>query len=269
VRVRIWCKYRDKPQPPHLTPKTEVMTIERQNLDPDSELVLHGDDMSLAEREANLGRMAGQDRLRALALGVVSELPLIGGPLAHTLENEIPSNRERRTQAFLERLAGVVDAHEERLATLERPSEGFADVFEAVLLNVPDTPEPEKLQAYAAIVVNSIHAGDGLAEERLMFVDLVERSRAIHLRMLSAMAWTQGVVEGPAGWEAPTSRLVVLKTAVTGYDEEILVLAWNDLVGWGLLSGAALNATVGAPAARNLRSVITPLGLRFLDFITA
>src|SRR5262249_16887221 len=103
-------------------------------------------------------------------------------------------------------------------------------------------------------------------EERLFFLDVLGRSRTLHLELL---AGALRVTEPPESFYMGSPRPTLLQQ-VPGVDPNLAGLAWNDLSRWGFVGNdwSGLGA-VGTRDAGNLSQYVTPLGRRFVGFVTA
>ena len=219
---------------------------------------------SLVEEAADLHNMPGQDRLRAVALGVAASFPVIGGVLSEVLGNEVGAARDRRLldvldkmAAAIEKLSAVLDAH---LA-----DDTFTETVEIAMEEAVRASEEAKRAAYAAIIVNSLTPGRPNEEERLFFLDVVVRSRTLHLHLLQVVL---GVTEVPEGFYMGSAKSVLLPR-LPGVDANLVGLAWNDLSRWGFLNPdwGGVGAT-GTNQVSILNNYVTPLGRRFVGFVT-
>jgi len=218
----------------------------------------------LSARAVELRAAAGQDRLRALALGILGGIPAIGNVLSNVIAVEIPAARERRLGELLLRLAAHIqaldDAAREAAST---PPPDYAAIFEEVLEDAIHTSEAEKREAYAAILVNAmVQRGD--EEERLLFVDLLRGCRPIHVRMLGVLS------EDPGNRQHRLESWHALREVLPEYSVELIRLAWMNLYDWGLLNLPVTDLDGITRLAITLFATDrrTPLGRRFVLFIT-
>jgi hypothetical protein len=221
--------------------------------------------VSLVAQAAELRRMPGQDRLRAVALGVVSAFPVIGPVLAEVLGNEVQAARERRLEDLLERIAEDIEEMRQDLDA-HLADDTFTETVEAAVEAAMRSSEARRRSAYAALIVNSLTPSRPSEEERLFFLDMVGRSRTLHLRVL--MVANQTTV-APEGFYAG-SPISVLMPRLPGVDRDLVRLAWNDLWAWGMVNSdwSAMNATMTREGAGNVSARLTDVGRRFLRFVT-
>jgi hypothetical protein len=101
--------------------------------------------------------------------------------------------------------------------------------------------------------------------ERLFFLDVVGRARTLHLSLLAAAL---RVTEVPESFYMGSVRPMLLEQ-LPEVDRDLAGLAWNDLERWGFVgtSWSGL-ATVVTRDAAVLADRVTPLGRRFVGFVT-
>jgi len=221
---------------------------------------------ALTERAMEVRAIAGQDRLRAMALGILGGIPAIGGVLTNVIAVEIPAAREQRLGELLYRLAAHIEALDNAAkAAAETPPPDYPAILEAVLEDAIRTSEAEKREAYAAILVNALVQG-GDEEERLLFVDLLRGCRPIHVRMVGVLSEDPGI-EGARCRLEPWSTL---HERLPEYSDELIRLAWANLYDWGLLNTPATYLGGTTPQVMNVFAADrrTPVGIRFVRFIS-
>ena len=125
--------------------------------------------------------------------------------------------------------------------------------------------EEAKRAAYGAIIVNSLTPARPSEEERLLFLDVLGRSRTLHLNALQVALSITEVAEGFYMGSAKS----VLVPRLPGVDADLIGLAWNDLARWGFVNPdwGGLGAT-GTQQVSILSNYVTPLGRRFVGFVT-
>lgn len=217
---------------------------------------------SHSDRVLAIGQTQGVDRLRGYALGVVGSFPVIGDVLQAAIDVHIPAARERRLDDFLSRLAIAVDELEATRQEVQQVPQDYADIVEIVLEDVIRTSEEEKRQAYAYVLVNALEPAND-EEKRLMFLDLLRRSRTVHIRILA-------VLMDPAT-ERRSHLLQTVMERLPGYETETVRVAWADLLSWGLIA-VRVELLQDSSVFRQMEQVSRALsvaGWEFLQFIAA
>jgi hypothetical protein len=222
------------------------------------------DPRSLVEQAADLRNMPGQDRLRAVALGIVATFPGIGNVLAEVLGNVVGAARERRLLDLLDKMAADVQRLRDDLDA-HLADDTFTETVETALEEAVRASEDAKRAAYAAIVVNSLTPARPSEEERLFFLDVVGRSRTLHLNLLQVLLSVSEVADGFYMGSAKS----VLLPRLPGVDADLVGLAWNDLSRWGFVNPdwGGIGA-MGTQQVSILNNYVTPLGRRFVGFVT-
>jgi hypothetical protein len=222
------------------------------------------DPRSLVEQAADLRPTPGQDRMRAVALGIVATFPGIGDVLSNVLANEVGAARERRLHDLLDKMAADIDRLRADLDD-HLADDTFTETVETAIEEAMRASEEAKRAAYAAIVVNSLTPARPSEEERLFFLDVVGRSRTLHLNLLQVLLSVTEVAEGFYMGSAKS----VLLPRLPGVDPDLVGLAWNDLSRWGFLNPdwGGIGA-MGTQQVSILNNYVTPLGRRFSGFVT-
>lgn len=216
-------------------------------------------------------KKTGGDVTHAVVKVAASAVPLVGNPLAE-LVGLIQTPLEKRRNEWLQDLADGVARLEEQ-GQLARESlsenEAFIDAVARGVQAAVRTGQADKRTALRNATLNS--ALDQLPDdaERQMFLDLVDRFTAWHLRILKAF-------QHPRLW-AETHN-VRYQPTVTSNGEDFIKAAfpelanreaffrraWTDLSQTGLVGGN-IDAVASAHAWEDPRT--TEIGNRFLAFI--
>ena len=224
-------------------------------------------DVTLSEEVRYLQQQTTADAVRAVGLGVFAMVPIVGPMLAATAAEVVTSRREERMRDVASKLAEAVDVLGIKVDSLEgRVPDDYVDIFETVIENAVRTGEEEKRAAYAAILANALRETEATDEERMLFVDLLDRCRPLHIRLLGLLADpepTQGAEISMMGG----SLLPIVKARLPEYSDDMIRLAWGDLSGWGLVNTDA--SSLGAMMSRpSLAGRLTDVGRSFVAFIT-
>jgi len=232
----------------------------------------------LASRASDRGPLPSQtkgDTVQAIVRVGLSIVPP-GAAVAELINLVIQPALNRRRDAWLNDLAADVEKLKERpdAPTLEQLSQN--DVFVTVMLNASAaamrTHQTEKLEALRAAVINAALPMPPGEQEQLMFVQLIDDLTPMHLQILRFM-------RDPAGWfeqhKIPKPEVTVgmwpliLVSAFPSFagDAEVFSQVMSELVPLGL-AGYRMVA-VEMSQQQLLEKLTTPLGDRFLDFITA
>lgn len=182
---------------------------------------------------------------------------------------------DRRRDAWLQRLADGFQELKGRLDAAEfealRHNELFVTVVFSATQAATRTHQPEKLEALRAAVINSALPMAPDEHTQLMFIRFVDELTALHLRILS-------YGRDPAGWLARNN--IERPNIIAGARSAILEAGLPELQGRGDVYGLAMNdlnarGLIGVPISGMVSQyalydkLTSPLGDRFLDFITA
>lgn len=217
---------------------------------------------SLQDAARELDGASPRDTNLAAAGALAQVIPGAGGFIAELISN-IPRDRQRRQQEFLEELARQLDEVRDRLDEEFVRSEEFAALTEEVIEKANRRREMDKRTYYAALLANTVTPARPSADERWRMLDVLERLRPEHLRLLSVAATT---TDG-----APADMYTggvddVLRNVMPGVDLDAVHMAWGDLADLSILQ-AFPSGTMSRVGASNLAVRLTEFGRRFHAFI--
>jgi hypothetical protein len=214
------------------------------------------------------------DVVQAIARGAASAVPVIGGPVAELLGLVLQPALERRREEWFRELAGALDELRQRLDDFDPRELADNEVFITAVISASNaalrTHEEEKLTALRNAVVSSALAVDLDEHVQLMFIRFVDELTSLHLRLLTYL-------RDPTGWferfqiDKPNimmgGRTSILEAAMPDLadDPSIYMHAAGELATRGLIE----NSLSGMVSEQGLYTPLaTPLGSRFLDYIT-
>lgn len=212
---------------------------------------------------------------QALVKAAVSVVPVAGGPLAELVGLVLQPAIGRRRDVWLGQLETAIEELQKRpdAPSIEELSNN--EVFVSVVLNATQaalrTHQTEKLEALRAAVMNSALPMAPDEHTQLMFVRFIDELMPLHLRILS-------YGRDPAGWLARNN--IEKPNIYMGPRSAVLEVALPELQGRSDVYSRAMNdpdtrGMIGVPVSgmvsqQSLHDKLTsPLGDRFLDFITA
>ena len=215
-----------------------------------------------------------KDKMRTVAQGAVSDVPMVGGTVAALLEVCITPGVESRTALFLESVAERIDdlESEGKLNPDDlKDDPAFLDAVVQATRAAQATADRAKLDSLRDAVLN-VAAGDAPGDDqRAMFMEYVDRFTGLHLRVLRILQ-DPGTALTRAGKAPPMmvgSVFGILKDAM-GFQapEDLLRQVARDLHAYGLTSidGEGLNTTMSGGGTVSRRT--TPRGDAFLRFVT-
>jgi hypothetical protein len=220
---------------------------------------------------------SGGDIAREVARAVVSLVPAVGGPLQVLFENFFTSPIERRKEAWLQQLAGVLKEVESRLADLTPEKLAQNETFVTVAMQASQIAlrnhQHAKLDALRNAVLNAALPNAPLEDEQMIFLRLIDQLSPWHLRVLSVLdepvRWMERHGVANPGWGIGGTSAVLehclpdLRGQRDTYDPIV-----RDLQSEGVLDqGQFLHVTMTGDD--RVASRTTERGKRFIRFITS
>lgn len=211
------------------------------------------------------------DIARGLARAALSSVPVAGGPAAELLDLVVTPALHMRYDRWLRRMAESVDemrAHGLDVRTL-KDNEALITAILNATAAAARTHEEDKLEALRNAITNAALGMEADDHVQMMFIRFVDELQGLHLRMLALFRDPAAFLD-QHGIGRPTrsgSRTLLIDAAipeVAGH-QEIYTLAANDLTSRGLMNGAITGMVSDAGM---WQAITTPLGNRFLDFIS-
>lgn len=219
----------------------------------------------------------GGDIAREIGKAIVSAVPTAGGPLQVLFENVFASPIEKRKQAWLEQLAGVVSEVQERVKDLTPEKLASSEAFVTVAMQASQMAirnhQQAKLEALRNAVLNSALPNPPQEDEQMIFLRLIDQLTPWHLRVLSLLnnpiEWMERNKVAYPGWGMGGVATVIehclpdLRGQRETYDQIV-----RDLQAEGLLDqGQYVHVTMTGHGMVESRT--TDRGKRFSKFITA
>ena len=137
------------------------------------------------------------DVAREVGRAAVSLVPAVGGPLQVAFENLFSPPLERRKDAWLQQLAGVVKEVEDRVAELTpeklRENEAFVTVVMQASQIALRSHQQAKLEALRNAVLNAALPNPPGEDEQMIFLRLIDQLTPWHLSLLS-------LLDNPVQW---------------------------------------------------------------------
>ena len=218
--------------------------------------------MSERGRSVEVGDLRGHrvgDSVALVAEGIVSAIPLLGGPLA-VVVSEIRVARDKRIPEFLVSLQADLVGMGERLDEDFVGQDEFQRRVEQVLEQVVQARHTEKRDYYRRALAGTAAIGRPSDESWQLLVDALESVQPVHLRVLARLMdapVTPGADDGHR-WEevqAATPDLVTLAA----------LRVWDGLASLGILEGRSL---IADPVTETESTgIVTPFGRWFAEFL--
>jgi hypothetical protein len=204
---------------------------------------------------------------RALAIGALGSVPLIGPILSELVGTAWGSNRVDRMVRFAEELGRNVEQIQDRVDREFVKHREFEELAEDVLDRVVQRRNDRKGERFAAVVANSATFDRPDQRERDHFIDALDQLRPHQIELLRRLAAPDET------WNRDPSLVTVgqvaqdrLAHALRGLDYK--EYDWGELQRRGFVQPLSDNVILLKTAADH-RSVVTELGSRFLGFVSA
>lgn len=201
---------------------------------------------------------------RALVIGVVGSVPVIGPIIGALLDVYIPEQRARRTAEFVHELAAdldVLDAEVDREFVREDEFEG---VLEEALERVASRRTEGMRAYYAAAVANSTLPTRPEEQARFRMLDTLAQLRPNHMALLAKIA--RGGTPVAAGPDVLTvgqaAIAAVTRLAADVSDDVMADLAHLERLG---LTRSIPGASI--IVASNVTNLLTAHGRALVDFV--
>ena len=195
--------------------------------------------------------------------------PFCGG-IASLISDYIPSARFQRLEGFAQQIADDLLELSDRVNESYIQTDDFAYLFEKSFRGVAENPQPEKINAFRGILINSAVRDDYSEEEKEYFMNLVNTFSALHIRILRFMAYPKQYL---ADSGIPENRIVggfsdFFPVAIPGVSSSVIESAFGDLHQYGLINTdkTIFRTMTSGQGLHLLGNRVSNFGLRFIQF---
>jgi len=203
------------------------------------------------------------DNLRAEHLmnvftAILSEIPG-GSAISSLLKDYIPQKKEERMVELLHFMGQELIKHADQINEASMKTNHFAFMLENCMRGVAMSPQKEKIDAYRAILMNTI-LGSGLEiTEEEHFLSLVDRLSSVHIKVIQLLI--EASQNPPEGSPSIQNRLDHM-------DKDIIASALSELytLNFTNTEGNVMASFVNVPLDR-IGGRLNHLGKKFADFI--
>lgn len=216
------------------------------------------------------------DAAREVGRAIISAIPAAGGPLQVLFENIFTAPLEKRKQAWLEQLAGVVNELQEKVEGFTPDKLAENETFITVAIQASQIAvrnhQQEKLQALRNAVLNSALPNPPEEDQQIIFLMLVDRLTSWHLRVLALLNspenWMKRHGISNPGWDMGGVSAVIehcfpyLRGKQEFYDQLVRDIQTEGLV----TQGQFLHMTMTGNGMLGSRT--SGMGKQFLRFIS-
>ncbi len=198
---------------------------------------------------------------------VVELVPWIGGAVSNVLAGMSMNRKIGRIETCLKFLSErVEDVRSEKAENFVK-TEDFEDLLEQTLKKVADERNEEKRILYGRFLLNNIAMPEVDFEERSKMLRILEGLDPAHVELIKAFLQIPTPRDSRGHWGSSIIR--TLSSRLPNYSEERIIELVNDLEQLGLTADLAgsLKTLMTSDGAVDLRSRVTALGRRFVDFL--
>lgn len=224
-----------------------------------------------ALKEINKKASAGE-HLTNVFKAVLSGVPTIGGLFTSLINDYIPDRKMERLVDFAEVVVEDIKNIADRLDNDYVKSDEFAYVFEECFRKVSENYQYEKIQAYRAILINSLLNPDMAAERKELYIKIVNDLLPTHILLLRAFRNPLEFCNrsGVNPLKVVTSTYEIFKKFFPELNENEIKSYIHDMDTLGLTNGVVTKDkfTIGPTTVELLAGRLTPLGKSLINFIT-
>lgn len=222
------------------------------------------------------GKSSGREIVERAVEAGLNFVPGVGGALAVAFVTAVNWQLDRRREEWLAGLSEAVEDLRQRLgdADFETLAENprFVDAVMITTRVIDHTHQEEKLAALRNAVLNSLAPEAPDADTQAMFLSLVDRFTASHLRVLTLwndpVAWfeSRGLPGPPQAKAGAMTQVVEAALPEMQGRQDFYALVAADLNASGLLA-AELSGLLGTGAL--MRPLTNGIGQQFVEFISS
>lgn len=238
-------------------------------------------------RLKGLREKSSEEHLLALIKAAFELVPGVGGAISTLIDEYYPDRQWERLISFVEDLARRLRWIEHQVKAERIPTEEFGHLFFDTLRSAYRDYQQEKLEAYRAILLNTLIAPDFIPDESELFLSLVRELAVHHIQMLRVLYQPQESISEDIRFESQDGQYVmsirgVLHRVFAGAPEGFVDAIWTGLSARGLVHASSYEGTRKLSKSlppgkmvdftddvfRQLPGCLTPFGGRFVQFIT-
>ena len=195
--------------------------------------------------------------------------PFCGG-IASLISDYIPSARFQRLEEFAQQIADDLMELADRVYESYIQTDDFAFLFEKSFRGVAENPQPEKINAFRGILINSAVRDDYSEEEKEYFMTLVNTFSALHIRILRFMAYPKQYLSdsGISENQITGGFSDFFPVAIPGVNPLVIESAFGDLHQYGLINTdtTIFHTMTSEQGLHLLGSRMSDFGQRFIQF---
>jgi hypothetical protein len=205
----------------------------------------------------------------------LSAVPTVGGVFSSLMTDYIPNRRATRIIEFAEAVASDIVKISDRLNADYVKTDEFAYLFEQCFKGVSEDYQQEKIDAYRAILLNSMLHPEMPQERNQLYLKIVNDLLPIHIHLLRAFydpnGYARAVGIQTQSYSMTTSLSQLLRDLFPGLTADEIRSAVHDLDTLGLTNNISnsLTTMMSGGGIEKLAGRMTSYGRAFMCFITA
>jgi hypothetical protein len=137
--------------------------------------------------EASVSKRGSVEHLISL-LKAGSSFNPVAGAIVSLITDYIPNQRQIKLEDFTKKLASDLEQFKDEINDEYIKTEEFAFIFEKCFKGAIENYQHEKIQAFRAVLVNSLRSTHLNQNEKEFFLSMIDRFSVIHMRVLYFMA---------------------------------------------------------------------------------
>lgn len=205
---------------------------------------------------------------------LVNIWPSGGGIVSSLINDYIPKSREKKTIEFLSAVAKDLEALKDQIDNEYIKSSEFEYLFQKAWRAAIEQYQEEKIEGFRAILLNSAIGKQATAEERELFINILNDLTGYHFQMLK-------LLQNPNDWNVRHGMCVksaslivsfnqIFKQCFPGWDDERIAIIIDDLNNKKLISLSSTRLMTGLSGGgiEKLENTLTSFGRRFVEYIT-
>jgi hypothetical protein len=214
------------------------------------------------------GEKAGE--VVAIALNAV---PIAGGVMSDIAGAIISKRQNRRLNQFLVTLADNLKSLESRVNEDFLRTEEFQDLAEDIFSKAAETRQQEKLDAFRAILVNTVLSDSPTYDEAAEIADLVNGWQPRHIILMHILAdpvaadQKMGNAVGPGGG-LTTSISTILHKLLPEWDDDQIDRTWKELYDVQMHRTPGTKTMMTDQGINQLQNRLTDFGVKVARYLS-
>ena len=213
----------------------------------------------------------GETTLEIVAIALEA-VPYVGGVLSSTASYFLEMRKNRRLNEFLVNLAEDLRFVKDQINREFAESEEFQDLTEDILSKAAETRQPEKLDAFRAIFLNTVLSDHPDYDETAEIADLIYSWQSRHVVLLrilddprAADEQMDKVVGDGGGGTTSISR--ILGKLLPEWDKDQIERTWQDLHNKRFHRTSGTRTITADIGIRQLENRLTDFGSKVTSYL--